>query len=150
MSTFVKYSGSVVPIVASYRKLVAVAENRRQSIEIFHYRLLERRFRQRNASQRFNLGDPISDENTACFLRIWLSISEINLPRTVERTSENKNGFLAKDAAIILTGSVQFSAMCCCKCVSKNLFSGTRLPVKKKKKKTECAKMEQNESHFLI
>ena len=34
-------SGSVVPIVASYRKLVAVAKNRRQSIETFHYRLSE-------------------------------------------------------------------------------------------------------------
>ena len=61
---------SVVPTVASYRKLVAVAENRRQSIEIFHYRLLEGSFRRRNASQRINLGDPISDENTACFLHI--------------------------------------------------------------------------------
>ena len=58
---------SVVPIVASYRKLVAVAENRRQLNENFHYRLLERHFRLRNASQRINLGDPISDENTPCF-----------------------------------------------------------------------------------
>ena len=61
---------SVVPTVASYRKLVAVAENRRQSIEIFHYHLLERLFRWRNASQRINLSEPISDENTACFLHI--------------------------------------------------------------------------------
>ena len=37
-------NGSVVPIVASYRKLVAVARNRRQSIETFHYRLLELRY----------------------------------------------------------------------------------------------------------
>ena len=59
-----------------------------------------------------------------------LSISEINLLKTVERTSENKNGFLAKDAAIVLTGSARFSATCCCKYVSENLFSGTRLPVK--------------------
>ena len=50
---------------------------------------------------------------------------------TVERTSENKNGFLAKDAAIVLTGSTRFSATCCCKYVSENLFSGTRLPVNK-------------------
>ena len=35
---------SVVPIVASYRKLVAVARNRRQSIETFHYRLSELRY----------------------------------------------------------------------------------------------------------
>ena len=35
---------SVVPIVASYRKLVAVAKNRRQSIETFHYRLSELRY----------------------------------------------------------------------------------------------------------
>ena len=35
---------SVVPIVASYRKLVAVAKNRQQSIETFHYRLLELRY----------------------------------------------------------------------------------------------------------
>ena len=35
---------SVVPIVASYRKLVTVAKNRRQSIETFHYRLSELRF----------------------------------------------------------------------------------------------------------
>ena len=34
-------SNSVVPIVASYRILVAVAKNRRQSIETFHYRLSE-------------------------------------------------------------------------------------------------------------
>ena len=32
---------SVVPIVASYRKLVPVAKSRRQSIETFHYRLSE-------------------------------------------------------------------------------------------------------------
>ena len=35
---------SVVQIVASYRKLVAVAKNRRQSIETFHYRFSERRY----------------------------------------------------------------------------------------------------------
>ena len=35
---------SAVPIVASYQKLVAIAKNQRQSIEIFHFRLLERRF----------------------------------------------------------------------------------------------------------
>ena len=61
---------SVVPIVASYRKLVSVAENRRQSIEMFHYWLLEVRFWRRNASQRISLGDIILDENTACFLHI--------------------------------------------------------------------------------
>ena len=37
-------TGSVVPIVASYRKLVAVAKNRRQSTETFHYRLSELRY----------------------------------------------------------------------------------------------------------
>ena len=37
-------TGSVVPIVASYRKLVAVASNWRQSIENFHYRLSELRY----------------------------------------------------------------------------------------------------------
>ena len=114
---------SVVRIVTSYRKLVAVAENRPQSIEIFHYRLLERRFQWRNASQRINLRDPISDENTACFLHIGYQ---------VDRTSENKNGFLAKDAAIVLVGSAQLSATCCCKFVSENLFSGTLLPFVKK------------------
>ena len=62
------------------------------------------------------------------FSAYWLSISEINLPKTVERTSENKNGFLTKDAAIVLNGSAGFSATCCCKFVSENLFSGTRLP----------------------
>ena len=36
-----RLSISVVPLVASYRKLVAVAKNRRQSIETFHYRLSE-------------------------------------------------------------------------------------------------------------
>ena len=67
--TSVHYT-SVVPIVVSYRKLVALAENRQQSIEIFHYGLLDCRFQQRNASQRIDLGDPISDENTACSLHI--------------------------------------------------------------------------------
>ena len=56
------------------------------------------------------------------FSAYWLSISEINLPKTVERSSENINGFLAKDAAIILTGLGRCSATCCCKFVSKNLF----------------------------
>ena len=37
-------TSSVVPIVASYRKLVAVAKNWRQSIETFHYRLSELRY----------------------------------------------------------------------------------------------------------
>ena len=37
-------TSSVVPIVASYRKLVAVAKNRQQSIETFHYRLSELRY----------------------------------------------------------------------------------------------------------
>ena len=54
---------SVVPIVASYRKLVSVAKNWRQSIEIFLYPLLECRFRWRNASQRISLGEPITDES---------------------------------------------------------------------------------------
>ena len=58
-------------------------------------------------------------------------MSEINLPKTVERSSENQNGFLAKDTAIVLTGLAGFSATCCCKFVSENLFSGTRLPYKK-------------------
>ena len=66
------------------------------------------------------------------FSAYWLLISEINLPKTVGRTSENKNSFLAKDAAIVLTGSARFSATCCCKYVRENLFLGTRLPVKKK------------------
>ena len=35
------------------------------------------------------------------FSAYWLLIFKINLPKTVERTSENKNGFLAKDAAIV-------------------------------------------------
>ena len=69
-------NASVVPIVASYWKLVAVAENRRQSIEIFHYRLLERRFWRRNASQRINLGDPMSDENTACFCLLAIDVRD--------------------------------------------------------------------------
>ena len=81
------------------------------------------------------------------FSAYWLSISEINLSKTVERTSENKNGFPAKDAAIVLTGSARFSATCCCKYVSENLFSGTRLPVKSKYPNVP---MERSESHFLI
>ena len=116
---------SVVPIVASYRKLGRC----RKSIENFHYQLLER-FQRRNASQRINLCDPISDENAAWFLRIGYRSLELNLPKTVGRTSENKKGFLAKDAAIVLTGSARFSATCYCKYVSRNLFSGTQLPVK--------------------
>ena len=59
------------------------------------------------------------------FSAYLLSISETNLSKTVERTSENKNGFLAKDAAIILTDSARFSATCYRKYVSENLFSGT-------------------------
>ena len=74
------------------------------------------------------------------FSAYLLSISEINLPKTIERTSENKNRFLAKDAAIVLTGSARFSATCCSKYVSENLFSGTRLPVKKKV--PECTEMQ--------
>ena len=75
----------------------------------------------------------------------------VNLPKTVERTSENKNGFLAKDAAIVLTVSARFSATCCCKYVSEKLFSGTRFPVKKNYPNVpRCKEMEQNESHFLI
>ena len=35
----IKVNGSVVPIAASYRKLVATAKNRRLSIENFHNRL---------------------------------------------------------------------------------------------------------------
>ena len=48
-------SSSVVPIVASYRKLVAVARNRRQSIETFHYRLSELRY------------------GSKCFRNIWFN-----------------------------------------------------------------------------
>ena len=59
------------------------------------------------------------------FSAYWLLISELNLRKTVERPLENKNGFLAKDAAIVLTGSARFPATCCCKYVSKNLFLGT-------------------------
>ena len=51
---FKTLSTSVVPIVASYRKLVAVAKNRRHSIETFHYRLSDL---------------PYGSE---CFLNIWL------------------------------------------------------------------------------
>ena len=46
-----------MPIVASYRKLVAVAKNRRQSIETFHYRLSELRY------------------GSKCFHNIWLICS---------------------------------------------------------------------------
>ena len=63
------------------------------------------------------------------FSAYWLSISELNLLKTVEKTKENKNVFLAKDTAIVLTGSARFLATCCCKFVSGNLFSGTRLPL---------------------
>ena len=85
------------------------------------------------------------------FSAYWLSISEINLPKTVERTSEIKNGFLAKGAAIVLTDSARFSATFCSKYVSENLFSGTQLPVKKNYRNVpRCNEMERNESNFLI
>ena len=63
------------------------------------------------------------------FSAYLLSISEINIPKKVERTSENKNSFPANNAAIVLTGSARFLAKCCCKFVSENLLFGTRLPL---------------------
>ena len=131
-----------MPIVASYQKLVAVAENRRQSIEIFHYRLLECCFRQRNASQRINLGDPISDENTACFLHIGYRSPKINLPKTIGRTSKNKNGFLAKDATIVLTVWRDFPPRVAVNMLAKIYKNYPNVP--------RCNKMERNESHLLI
>ena len=85
------------------------------------------------------------------FSAYWPSISEISLPKTVVRTSENKNVFLANDATMVLTGSARFSATCCCKYVSENLFSGTRLPVKKTTQiYQDCNATERDESYFLI
>ena len=135
-----------MPIVASYRKLVAVAKNRRQSTESFHYRLLECRFWWRNASQRINFGRPHLGWEYRMFSAYWLSISEINLPKTVERTSENKNVLLVKDAAIVLTVSARFSATCCCKFVSENLFSK---PDFLKKKLPKCIEMQRNGTKWV-
>ena len=59
------------------------------------------------------------------FSAYWLSIFERNIPKIVERTSENKKGFLVKDAAIVLNDTYIFSSTCCCKFVRENLFSGT-------------------------
>ena len=84
---------SVVPIVASYQKLVAVAEYRRQSIEIFHYWLLECCFWRRNVSQRINLGDPISDENTACFLHIGYRSPRQIYPKQLDELQKTKAVF---------------------------------------------------------
>ena len=55
------------------------------------------------------------------------SISEINIFKTDQRTWGNNIVFLPKEAAIILTGSLRFSATCCLILFSKKTFSGIRL-----------------------
>ena len=55
------------------------------------------------------------------------SISEINIFKTDQRTWGNKIVFLPMGAAIILTGSLRFSATCCLILFSKKTFSRTRL-----------------------
>ena len=51
------------------------------------------------------------------------SISEINIFKTDQRTWGNNIVFLLKEAAIILTGSLRFSATCCLILFSKKTFS---------------------------
>ena len=55
------------------------------------------------------------------------SITEINIFKTDQRTWGNNIVFLPKEAAIILTGSLRFSATCCLILFSKKTFSRTRL-----------------------
>ena len=55
------------------------------------------------------------------------SISEINIFKTDQRTWGNNIVFLSKEAAIILNGSLRFSATCCLILFSKKTFSRTRL-----------------------
>ena len=57
------------------------------------------------------------------------STSEINLFQIARSTWGNNIVFLPKDAAIILTGSSQFSATCCLFLFSKRTFSRTWLTV---------------------
>ena len=59
------------------------------------------------------------------------SISEINIFKTDQRTWGNNIVFLPKEAAIILTGSLRFSATCCLILFSKKTFSRTRLTLQK-------------------
>ena len=55
------------------------------------------------------------------------SISEINIFKTDQRTWSNNIVFLPKEAAILLTGPLRFSATCCLILFIKKTFSRTRL-----------------------
>ena len=55
------------------------------------------------------------------------SISVINIFKTDQRTWGNNIVFLPKEVAIILIGSLRFSATCCLILFSKKTFSRTRL-----------------------
>ena len=69
------------------------------------------------------------------------SISEINIFKTDQRTRGNNIVFLPKEAAIILTGSLRFSATCCLILFSKKHF---REPDLLYRRVSECTEMKRN------
>ena len=72
-------------------------------------------------------GRPNLGRGCRMFSAYLRSISEINIFKTDQRTWGNNIVFLPKEAAIILTGSLRFSATCCLILFSKTTFSRTRL-----------------------
>ena len=70
------------------------------------------------------------------------SISEINIFKTDQRTWGNNIIFLPKEAAIILTGSLRFSATCCLILFSRKTLSRTRLLLYRRV--SECTEMKRN------
>ena len=69
------------------------------------------------------------------------SISEINIFKTDQRTWGNNIVFLPKEAAIILTGLLRFSATCCLILFSKKHF---REPDLLYRRVSECTEMKRN------
>ena len=76
-------------------------------------------------------GQPNLERGYRMFSAYLRSISEINIFKTDQRTSGNNIVFSPKKAAIILTGSLQFSATCHLILFSKRTFSRTRLILQK-------------------
>ena len=69
---------------------------------------------------------------------IWALDFQDKSTQTVETTSENKKGFLAKDTAIVLTGLARFSATCAVNLLAKIYFRDLTSFIKKLLECTEA------------
>ena len=97
------------------------------------------------------IGRPNLGRGYRLFSAYLRSISEINIFKTDQRTWGNNIVFLPKEAAIILTGSLRFSATCWLILFSKkNIFENPTYFIEEHPNISRWNEMECNESRFQL